>query len=293
MEHRPIFLGGLSFTGKTQLRLMLSAHPNILISRRTHLWDRFYQRFGDLSQANNLERCLKEMLAFEPIRALHPDEGRIRAEFARGAATYEHLFACLHAQHAHSQGKPRWGDQLGFIERYAERLFAAYPSARMIHMLRDPGARSAESRSTSRRGLGRIGWETAWWLTSARLAERHQQLYPARYLVVRYEELFARTEPTLRRICDFLGERFEPQMLIHGEIEAHADGIGQSLPRHDLRFIRAHAARPMQSFGYDSRGLRLSGREWMLYGLALPFNLAALLAARLGQRELIRKESSA
>ena len=43
---RPIFIGGLSFTGKTQLRAMLSAHPNILIARRTHLWDRFYKRYG-------------------------------------------------------------------------------------------------------------------------------------------------------------------------------------------------------------------------------------------------------
>ena len=32
---RPIFIGGLSYSGKTPLRIMLSAHPNILLTRRT------------------------------------------------------------------------------------------------------------------------------------------------------------------------------------------------------------------------------------------------------------------
>ncbi len=296
MEHKPIFIGGLSFTGKTQLRLMLSAHSNILISRRTHLWDRFYNRFGDLGRAANLKRCLKELLAFKPIRALRPNVGQIRAEFAQGPATYERLFAILHAQYAQSEGKQRWGDQLGFIERYADRLFAAYPFARMIHMLRDPGARYGESQGASSHRVGRIGWETAWWLSSARLASRHQQLYPTQYQVVFYEQLFDRPDQTLREICNFLDEPFEPQMLKVGEIEAHAAGTGRPLVKRDLHFIHTHAGQPMNHFGYGYAEQRLSWREWLLYRLALPVNLAALLAGTLGsglgQRELIQKELS-
>lgn len=296
MEHRPIFIGGLSFTGKTQLRLMLSAHPNILISRRTHLWDRFYNRYGDLNKPVNLERCLKAMLSFKPIRALHPNIELLSLEFSQGPKTYERLFALLHAQNARMEGKPRWGDQLGFIEHYADRIFAAYPSARMIHMVRDPGSRSGESRESSPRWFGHIGWETAWWLSSARLASCHQKLYSKQYLVVCYEQLFSSPESTMREICDFLGETFYPQMLSYGEIETHSAGKQYGLLKRDLHFIRSYAQQPMKYFGYGYDDLQLSWREQILYGLALPINLAALLAgtlgAGLGQREIIQTELS-
>ena len=52
----PIFIGGLSFSGKTTLRLMLSSHPVIVLSRRTYMWQRFYGRYGDLRRPENLER---------------------------------------------------------------------------------------------------------------------------------------------------------------------------------------------------------------------------------------------
>jgi len=296
MEHRPIFIGGLSFTGKTQLRMMLSAHPNILISRRTHLWDYFYNRYGDLSKKSNLDRCLKAIFDFKPMRVLHPNYELIRMEFSQGPATYERLFALLHAQNAKQKGKSRWGDQLGFVEYYADRIFAAYPSARMIHMVRDPGARAGESRMASSHKVGRIGWETAWWLSSARLASRHQKNYPGKYLIVCYEQLFSQPKQTMQEICEFIGETFHPQMLTHGEIEAHATEQPPPLGKQDLHFIHSHTQHLMKYFGYEYDNLQLSRLEWLLYGLMFPTNLAALLigkiSTQLGQRELIRTELS-
>ena len=78
MSNGPIFIGGLSFSGKTQLRLLLGTHPNIVITRRTRMWTRFYGRFGDLSRPENFERCLEAMLRNKHICALNPDPARIR-----------------------------------------------------------------------------------------------------------------------------------------------------------------------------------------------------------------------
>ena len=133
----PILLAGVAHSGKTLLRLALSSHPRLAFSRRTYMWTRFYNRYGDLREPRNFERCLAAMLAHKPTRALDPDPNRIRREFRQGEPTYARLFALFHEHYAERLGRSRWGDQLGFVERYADLIFAAYPDARMIHMVRD------------------------------------------------------------------------------------------------------------------------------------------------------------
>ena len=107
MKRGPIFIGGLDRSGKTLLRLSLSAHPNLALTRRTYLWPRFFNRYGDLSRGDNFERCLRAMLQRKPIQVLQPDAERIRREFWQGEASYARLFALLHQHYAERQGKPR------------------------------------------------------------------------------------------------------------------------------------------------------------------------------------------
>jgi hypothetical protein len=208
MTGGPIFIGGRAHTGKTPVRIVLGAHPDISMTRRTHLWDRFFGRFGDLSEPRNLERCLETIAADPGAAQLHPDPDRIRRELLGGPATYARLFDLLHRHHAERLGKRRWGDQLGGVERFADAIFAGYPSARMIHMIRDP----RRDAGRCRRRWAAVGWETARWLASARLAERNRRRYPGRYRVVRFESLVAAPDDTLRGLCAFLDERFEPSM---------------------------------------------------------------------------------
>ena len=101
------------------------------------MWPRYYGRYGDLGRPEQLERCLADMLKSKHIRALEPDPARIRQEFRQGEPTYGRLFALFQEHFAERQGKARWGDQLGFVERYVDPIFAAYPEARLIHMIRD------------------------------------------------------------------------------------------------------------------------------------------------------------
>jgi hypothetical protein len=100
----------------------------------------------------------------------------------------------------------------------------------------------------------------------------------------------------MREICDFLGEMFYPQILMHGEIETHSANKQNSLLKRDLHFIHSHTQQLMNNFGYGCDNLQLSWQEKFLYGLVLPINLATLLAgtlgAELGQREIIQTELS-
>ena len=289
----PIFIGGLSFSGKTPLRLMLSSHSNIALSRRTYMWQRFYGRFGELARVENFERCLQAMLARSAIQTLMPDEERIRDEFWQGLPTYGRLFALFHEHFAESAGKRRWGAQIGLIENYAVVIFTDYPDARMLHMVRDPRTRQQQASDKHRQRTGKTGWETAKWLHSAGLAQRNEARYPDRYLVVSSESLLADRQPTLARVCDFLGESYEPAMLTMetairfgddrpvSAAEMAARPPSRPIPQRDLAFTQAYAGRHIVHFGYDLLPVRLSLREQFLFNvLDRPANLASMFAWR-------------
>jgi hypothetical protein len=277
----PIFIGGLAHSGKTPLRLMLAAHPDLAMSRRTYMWTRFYNRYGDLSGRDNYERCLAAMLKQKGIRALRPDPDRIRREFWQGSPTYARLFALFHEHYAQQLGKSRWGDQLGFIERFVEPIFAAYPTARMVHMIRDPRDRSEVAMTKSRYRKGKVGWSTARWLYSAALAQENQDRYPDRYQVIRYEILVAEPEKTLRTICAFLGEDYRPRMLdaarfgkaeqsrrasLAGEPAVRSSkNMGHRLSERDLAFTQAYTRRHLLDFDYPLQPTMLSQAERLLF----------------------------
>jgi hypothetical protein len=287
----PIFLGGLSHSGKTQLRMALDAHPELALTRRTDLWSRYFERFGDLARPRNFERCLATLMADERVTPLQPDEPRLRAEFREGRPSYARLFGMLHAHHAMRLGKRRWGEQLGFVERFADPIFASYPAAKMIHLVRDPRSRYEASIGDGRGRPGAVGWDTARWVRSAELAQRNLERFPSGYLVVRYESLSAQPVAILRQVCDFLGETLTIEMTEAlravrfddaGTRWAH-DPPGAPVDRRVARsFIDTYARRQITALGYPSLGTTLGGRERVSFLLTdRPVNRVAMAAWRL------------
>lgn len=289
MERGPIFIGGPDRCGKTTLRAFLVSHPNISIPAvGSNMWTYFYGQYGDLAVAKNFERCLEAMVHYKHVRFLKPDPERIRQEFWQGPATYARLFALFQQHHAESEGKPRWGDQTGYIERYADPIFSAYPGAKIIHMLRDPRDRYEASLALWPKGKGRAGGAAARWLYSANLATRNQNRYPDRYRIVRFETLIGQAERTLREVCAFLEEEFTPGMLaMEGAPEHRAkltqdliDNPGanllsesfigryrQRLPKREVAFMQSMLERQMTALDYASDPIRFSFADRLLYAL--------------------------
>lgn len=268
---RPIFIGGLSHSGKTPLRRVLGAHPDISMTRKTRLWERFYGRFGDLGRPANLARCLEAILRDPGIQQLEPDADRLRRDLAHGPATYARIFALLHQHHAERAGKRRWGDQLGLVERFADPIFAAFPRARMIHMIRDPRDRPVLGPTTRPRRAGQLGWEIGLWLRSAELADRNTHRYPRRYRMVRYEAFAARPVETVEALCAFLGEEYVPPMadvlrtitLDDGRDGSATPGARQPprLSPAEVSLVNQLARRRLVGLGYDGASPVLSARE--------------------------------
>ena len=291
MEQGPIFIAGLEGTGKTLLRKVLSSHPNLALTRRTYFWVFFYQQFGDLRKAGNFECCLAAMLRHKPIRDLRPDPDRIRREFWQGEPTYPRLFAIVLKHYAQRFGKLRWGEQSQYIEQFCDPIFTAYPDAKMIHMIRDPREHYENTQASSISLKRRAGWAIARWLESVALARRNQSRYPTRYKVVRFEELVRFTEPTLRDVCQFLGEEFTPDLLsMVAAIDSDRREARKSSSRkngiHKLNlgqvtFIQTYARSEMLAHDYPLRSVPMSPSDRLLfYCFDWPLERALMLAWR-------------
>lgn len=305
----PVFVAGLERTGTSLMYALLASHPAIAMTRRTNLWTHFYAQYGDLSIAANFERCLSTMLRYRRIIKLELDADRLRRDFAASRdKTYARLFELIELQHAHRMGRPRWGDKSLHTERWADRIMAAYPGARIIHMIRDPRDRYASSQTRWVR-RGGIGAGTAEWLASARLAERNRDAYPDRYRIVRYEALVAEPERSVREICDFIGEPFVRAMLKMGDAGRFTETGGNSsygtrfdgaitsssvgryrtvLSPTQIAFVQLVAGETMQRLQYelDPTPRSVGTRVRLALG-AVPLESARLLAWR--ARESVRE----
>jgi hypothetical protein len=205
------------------------------------------------------------------------------------------LFALFHAQHAERAGKPRWGDKSLHTEHYADQVFAEFPEAKMIHVVRDPRDRYASARKRLTEGLAAA---TGKWLSSIKVARHNMQRYPDRYRVVRYEALAACPEETLRQVCDFLNEAYTPAMLTmegapehleqggdssferveRGEISTRSIGrFRKVLSNRDIAFIQTCTGREMADFDYPLEPVQFSPGDWSLFYLVdLPVRLARM-----------------
>jgi hypothetical protein len=94
-----------------------------------------------------------------------------------------------------------------------ENIQSAWPSARFVLLLRNPGyiVESTLRRTTTRRET--VVQEI---LTYAQHLEAARQ--SANALTVRYEDLIAEPDKATRRICDHLGVEWQPAMLDHGQL---------------------------------------------------------------------------
>ncbi|HUF59014.1 MAG TPA: sulfotransferase [Actinomycetota bacterium] len=289
----PIYIGGAGRSGKTLVRWMLASHSRIAVSRRTAMWTEFYGRFGDLADPDNLERCLRAMLERRHIAELGTDLEQLRRNLLVGTPTYARLFTLFHEQYATRAGKARWGDQTGLAEGYAAEIFAQQPQARFLHLIRDPRDVVGARLERGPRRPGAVGRITGIWRSSAASALRNRRRYTGRYHVIRYEDLVASPEATMRGVCAFIGEEFQPAMLQMDDVGRYdavrAASVGGApistefvgryrrlISRADVALIQSLAEREMILFDYLVDPIRLSPAERIRYAAGWPLSVARM-----------------
>ncbi len=222
----PVFVSGLSGTGKTQLRLALEADRRLAVFRKTYLWKTVRGRFGDLSQVEDLDAALAAIAAEEGSAPSPDGVGPVDADHP-----YEHLFAAHYRRRAEALGRSRWGVQMGGLEEFAGEILEALPDARFVHLLSDPHHHLA-SHVSGRRRLAPPGPEARRWLRSARVALDH--LEHPRWMTVRTPDLAHDPAGVVGTVARFL------------EVDLPEDAVG-GIDFGQLVVERRHAFRRLPS----------------------------------------------
>lgn len=294
----PILVTGPDRSGTTLLYTILASHPEMMMVRRTNLWRWFDNKYGDLSQPVNLERCLRKMMRYERLSVLAIDPGGAKAEFERGERSYGRLFEILFEQQAERLGRPRWGDKSLHTELHADRVFEEWPDARMVYLMRDPRDRYVSVMGRQEKGSDRHASIIGRWIRSTRAAEAQVRKRPQSFRIVRYEDLVADPEGVVRAVCGFVGLDYDPAMLEMGggddrtaeggnsSFEPIAPGVisTRSVGRYrsllddrTVAFIQGVCGPWMRRHGYELDPLDLSPSEWFrAYVTDLPIGVGRI-----------------
>jgi hypothetical protein len=197
---------------------MLGAHHNLAIPDESHLYNRIYPlvaRYGDLSQAAVRTRLVDQILRTEHIKAWTPPPSAVETLTGLERHDFHGIVDGLLRTWAAKLGKARWGEKTPQHTLCWRTILAGFPQAQVIHLVRD-GRDVALSYKKAFFGPKHVyplagRWEL--YLASAEAARLF--LGESGYLQLRYEDLLANPEQELRRVCEFLGEAFDPDMLAY------------------------------------------------------------------------------
>ncbi|MFK7847126.1 MAG: sulfotransferase [Rhodothermales bacterium] len=284
----PIFIVGANRSGTTLLRLILNAHPHIAIPEEI-----IY--FGSFMAGKPIEQWANPGLTSDAYAAFVTDFVEHKCGVLDGVDHQEikqQILASAHKDFCHPyktmleawaghHGKKRWGEKTPGNLFYADILLEMFPDARFIHMIRDPRAGVSSMMKTtffpqdiafnamSRRKFMRRGRQIL--ETSVPAAQR---------LLLRYEDIVTEPDTTVKAICNFIGERFEPAMLSfykdssrYMKAEASTsfnkaatkpisaemlDKWKKNLATKDIAMVEAICRSEMLEFGYDFSSARLT-----------------------------------
>jgi len=220
----PIFVVGHPRSGTTLLRLILDAHPRIVIPPEGHLISllrRAEKKFGDLKVDANMAALVDRLLGKERMVEWALDDERVRRDCMAGERTPGGVLSAFMRQWTERAGKPRWGEKTPGTYRFLPEVSRWFPDGQVLHIIRD-GRDVAVSCLTppfaDAYDKGNVYEVAARWRDALRRGRRAAAFMgPARYREIRYEELTADPERVVRGVCEFLHEDFTPEMLRYHE----------------------------------------------------------------------------
>jgi len=200
--HRPVFIVGSPRSGTTLMRSIVDAHTQIFCP----FWETGFFIHFDALLSSDLDAILAKDKTF-------PINRDFLINWARGSVE------TLLARFGESAGKHRWAEKTPAHVYHMDLIKEVFPDAQFIHMIRNANdvIRSLQNMPWAPKN---INWAIDRWNSSIEAGQSSgARMSPTEYCEIRYEQLLAEPSETVTKLCEFLGERFEPSML-----EFHSEG---------------------------------------------------------------------
>ncbi|MYM74289.1 sulfotransferase [Duganella sp. FT134W] len=274
---RPVMMIPLRRCGSHALRLRLNMSPQFYSPYPLHIVDflPLAPLYGDLRDDRAYFRMVTDIvglqavsmvkwpgIVFDPVEIFEAIRHQPRSAHR---VVWELLLRAGERQHA---GVVM--DKSLDSVHYADELMTLYPDMLFVNVVRDPRAQVASMNRAIIHDFDAL-LNAGTWLAAHRAADHVQQRWPARVLTMRYEDFLSDQEATLRRLCDFLGIAFLPQMLdvagsqeakqiaqlsalwssnCYAPIAANVDKFKQQLSAHEINVIETLTGDYMDRYGY-------------------------------------------
>lgn len=216
---RPVLMIPLRRCGSHALRLRLNNSPEFFSPYPLHIVDfiPLLPRYGDLSNDEAYFRLVVDIIGlqsasmvkwkdivfdpveiFESIKHQKRSVHKILWELLLRAGEQHHATVVM--------------DKSLDSVRYAEELFDLFPDMLLLNVVRDPRAQVASmNRAIIHDYDSTLNALT--WLDAQQIAHGLIARYPDKVLTIRFEDFLSNQEAVLKKICQFFGIAFLPEML--------------------------------------------------------------------------------
>ncbi len=191
-------------SGTTLLRLMLDSHPHIAIPPETGF--------------------MRAYKAHRHIPFKHSGRGwarRLGWTDDELDGLLRELYDTLFMRYAEQHGKRRWGEKTPIHTWHVDAMARLFPDARFVGIIRHPGAVVASNMRRWRHSMPKAAIH---YDRYARELARQAARRPARFVVLRYEDLVLQPEPVMRELLAWLDEPWADEVLAHDEVQAARGG---------------------------------------------------------------------
>ena len=276
---RPVFIVGVHRSGTTLLRYMLNSSPRIYIPPESDFIPRFFGRNPEeeLSEARITKLLDTIFSEYRLVKEWQGEPPTVHEFIQRMPDRSPAAFLdALYGMYARQQGAVRWGDKTPIYASYIDLIHRLFPQAQFVHIVRD-------GRDVALSMLDKWGHElhvdmffaARNWVRRIRQAQKSgKRLGPELYYELHYENLVSEPETELLRLCDFLGERYLPEMgephrlgrqqIPQGDFHApirrppstsRSGRWQQEMPRPDQRLFQQVAGSLLIELGYQVNDL--------------------------------------
>tara|TARA_R110002049_G_scaffold200299_5_gene370987 strand:- start:10836 stop:11807 length:972 start_codon:yes stop_codon:yes gene_type:complete len=207
------FVVGIWRSGTTMLREVLE------MSEEVKTLPEHFVLLNNLSRAkifSSIEKAKMLNSTLENNDFLHfakPNVEQLKTKFST-ATTFEEAINAIYSSCLRGNEIPSiLIDKNPIYSYYLPQLLVLFPNAKFIWMLREPKDNCISRAKHKIQHFENYNYLASWWNHTNDLIAQQAKKYPDRFLLVHYDAMCEAPEAYTKKICNFLGVKFDAEML--------------------------------------------------------------------------------